>query len=467
MNHYFKYNNNKKVEIMDHKFINPIETRYRTEIANLFTEEKKLENWLKVEAVLAEVHAELGNIPKEAADEINRKSNLKYVKLERVKEIDKEIHHDLMAMVKSLAEQCEREAGKYVHLGATSYDIEDTATALQLREALHYIKSSLLELLKVLIKLTEEKMKLVCIGRTHGQHAIPTTYGMRFGVWAYEISRHLDRLIEVLDRISFGKMSGAVGTMASFGEKAIEIQNTVMKKLDLNPVLIANQVIQRDRHAEVIFLTSLIGQSLAKIARENRILQRNEISEMFEPFKRTQVGSSTMPHKRNPHKSERICSLARVIKSNIIPALDNIVLEDERDITNSASERIIFGENFVFLDYMIKELTTNLKGIEFNEVKIEENLNLTKGACLSEKVMVQLVNKGIGRQEGHELLRQAAIKARKDNRYMKDILYENSKINNLFSKEELNEIFDPHKYIGKSIDQVGNLIKFIKSKYGW
>ena len=457
----------KKGEIMDHQFINPIETRYRTEIANLFTEEMKLEKWLKVEAVLAQVHAELGNIPKEAAAEINRKANLKYVKLERVKEIDKEIHHDLMAMVKSLAEQCEREAGKYVHLGATSYDIEDTATALQLKEALHYIKASLLELLKVLLKLTEEKKNLVCIGRTHGQHAIPTTYGMRFGVWAYEISRHLERLSDVLDRISFGKMSGAVGTMASFGEKAIEIQQSVMKKLDLNPVLIANQVIQRDRHAEVIFLTSLIGQTLAKIARENRILQRNEISEMFEPFKKAQVGSSTMPHKRNPHKSERICSLARVIKSNIIPALDNIILEDERDITNSASERIIFGENFVFLDYMIKELTTNLKGIEFDEIRIEENLNLTKGACLSEKVMVQLVNKGIGRQEGHELLRQAAITARKDNRYMREILYENLKIKSLFSKEELDEIFDPHKYIGKAIDQVEDLIKYIKSKYGW
>lgn len=452
---------------MDHKFINPIETRYRTEIANLFTEEKKLENWLKVEAVLAQVHAGLGNIPKESADEINRKANLKYVKLERVKEIDKEIHHDLMAMVIGLTEQCKREAGKYVHLGATSYDIEDTATALQLREALHYIKSSLLELLKILIKLTEEKKNLICIGRTHGQHAIPTTYGMRFGVWAYEISRHLDRLSEVLDRISYGKMSGAVGTMASFGENAIEIQHNVMKKLDLNPVLIANQVIQRDRHAEVLFLTSIIGQSLAKIARENRILQRNEISEMFEPFKKTQVGSSTMPHKRNPHKSERICSLARIIKSNIIPALDNIVLEDERDLTNSASERVIFGENFVFLDYIIKELTTNLKGIEFDEIRIEENLNLSKGACLSEKVMVQLVNKGIGRQEGHELLRQTAITARKDNRFMREILYENSKIKKLFSKEELNEIFDPHKYIGKAIDQVENLIKFIKSKYNW
>jgi adenylosuccinate lyase len=452
---------------MDHKFINPIETRYRTEIASLFTEEKKLENWLKVEAVLARVHAELGNIPKEAADEINRKANLNYVKLERVKEIDRKIHHDLMAMVKGLTEQCEKDAGKYVHLGATSYDIEDTATALQLKKALECIKTSLLELLKVLIKLTEEKKDLVCIGRTHGQHAIPTTYGMRFGVWAYEISRHLDRLSEVLDRISYGKMSGAVGTMASFGSKAIDIQRNVMKELDLNPVLIANQVIQRDRHAEVIFLTSIIGQSLAKIARENRVLQRNEIAEMFEPFKKTQVGSSTMPHKRNPHKSERICSLARVIKSNIIPALDNIVLEDERDITNSAAERVIFGENFVFLDYIIKELTANLKNVEFDEKKIEENLNLTKGACLSEKVMVELVNKGIGRQEGHELLREAVIKARKENRFMRDILFENVRIKNLFSKEELTELFDPHLYVGKAIDQVENLIKDIKSRYGW
>ena len=290
---------------------------------------------------------------------------------------------------------------------------------------------------------------------------------MRFGVWAYEINRHLDRASEVLERISYGKMSGAVGTMASFGEKGIEIQKLVMEKLDLKPVLIANQVVQRDRHAEVIFLTSLIGQTLAKIARENRVLQRNEIAEMFEPFKKKQVGSSTMPHKRNPHKSDRICSIARIIKSNVIPALDNIVLEDERDITNSASERIIIGENFILLDYIIRELVKNLEGIEFDAVKIEENLNLTKGACLTEKVMVQLVKKGIGRQEGHEILRQAAILARKEDRYMKDILYENKKVTNLFSKEELSDLFDAHKYIGKAIEQVENLIKFLKNKYNW
>ncbi|MFX1275230.1 MAG: adenylosuccinate lyase [Promethearchaeota archaeon] len=452
---------------MSHKFIHPIETRYRTDIAELFTEEKKLENWLKVEAVLARVHARLGNIPKEFAEEINKKANIKDVKIERVKEIDKQIHHDLMAMVKGLTEQCEGEAGKYIHLGATSYDIEDTAISMQLKEALNYIKGSLKALLKQLINLMENKKELICIGRTHGQHAIPTTFGMRFGVWAYELDRHLDRISETLNRISYGKMSGAVGTMASFGDKGIEIQELVMKELDLKPVLIANQVVQRDRHAEVILLTSLIGQSLAKIAREIRILQRNEIAEIFEPFKEDQVGSSTMPHKRNPHKSERICSLARIIKSNSIVALDNIVLEDERDLTNSASERVIFAENFIFLDFMIKQLTQIMEGLEFDEKKIEKNLNLTKGACLAEKVMVELVNKGIGRQEGHEILRQAAIQARNENEFMKNVLMKNEKVKDKFTKKELDEILDPHKYIGKAIEQVQNLSEILKKKYNF
>ena len=450
---------------MDDKVIHPVETRYRTERADLFTEEKKLKNWMLVEAVLAKIHAQLGTIPKVAAEEIEKAREK--VSIERVKEIDHEIHHDLMAMVKGLAEQCGGDAGKYIHLGATSYDIEDTATALQLREALKFIKLSLSDLLKELLRLMEEKKNLVCIGRTHGQHAIPTTYGMRFGVWAYEIDRHLDRVADIVKRISYGKMSGAVGSMASFGDKGIEIQNGVMKELDLNPVLIANQIVQRDRHAEVILLTALIGQTLAKISRENRVLQRNEIAEMFEPFKKNQVGSSTMPHKRNPHKSERICSLSRILKSNVIPALDNIVLEDERDLTNSAAERVIFAENFIFLDFMIKELTRILKGIEFNEDNIKKNLNLTKGACLAERVMVELVDKGIGRQEGHEILRQAAIKARNEDKFMKDILIEHPQIKNKFSMSELDEIFDPNKYIGKAIEQVENLIKVLKVKYNF
>ena len=450
---------------MDHKFINPVETRYRTEIANIFTEEKKLDNWLKVEAVLAKAHAILGNIPQNAADEISKKANLKYVKLNRVKDIDREIHHDLMAMVKALDEQCEGDAGKYIHLGATSYDIEDTATALQLTEAILHIMKSLKNLILEILKVVDDKKNLICIGRTHGQHAIPTTYGMRFGVWAYELDRHMDRLKETLNRIMCGKMSGAVGTMASFGENGVEMQNIVTKELDLHQPLIANQIIQRDRHAEVVFITSLIGQSLAKFSRQIRVLQRNEIAEMFEPFKKSQVGSSTMPHKRNPHKSERICSLARLLKSNVIPALDNIILEDERDLTNSANERIIFSENFILLDFMISQLTDIIQGLEFNEFNIEKNLNLTKGASLVEKVMVNLVKKGIGRQEGHEILRKAVIKAKNENKIINEILSNNPKIQAILSKSEVDELLDPHNYIGKALEQTENLLNVLNNKY--
>jgi adenylosuccinate lyase len=450
---------------MDHKFIHPVETRYRTEIADIFTEDKKLKNWMLVEAILAKVHARLGNIPKEAAEEIDKARDK--VKLERVKEIDSVIHHDLMAMVKGLTEQCEGDAGKYIHLGATSYDIEDTAIALQLREALEVIKSSLIGLLRELIRLMEEKIELVCIGRTHGQHAIPTTYGMRFGVWGYEIDRHLDRISDVIRRISYGKMSGAVGTMASFGDQGIELQKEVMKELDLNPVLVANQIVQRDRHAEVILLTALIGQTLAKIARENRVLQRNEIAEMFEPFKKKQVGSSTMSQKRNPHKSERICSLARIVKSNAIPALDNMILEDERDLTNSASERVIFAENFIFLDFMIKELTNNLRGVEFNEKNIRKNLNLTKGAILSEKLMLEFVKKGIGRQDAHELLRKINIKARDDELPIKEILLQTNEITSNFNENEIDEMLKPENYIGTAVIQVESLFKKLKDKYNF
>jgi len=452
---------------MSHKFVNPIETRYRTPIADLFTEEQKLENWLKIEAYLAKVHAQLGNIPPEAADEILKKANLNHVSLIRVQEIDKEIHHDLMAMVKALTEQCEGDAGKYIHLGATSYDIEDTALAIQLREALLVIKKSLKNLIKILLSILEETKTLICIGRTHGQHAVPTTYGMRFGVWVYEIDRHLDRLEQILERISYGKMSGAVGTMASFSDNGLQIQEKLMKELNLNPALISNQILQRDRHAEVIFLTVLIAQTLAKIARQFRILQRNEIAEMFEPFKESQVGSSTMPHKRNPHKSERICSLARIIKSNIIPALDNIILEDERDLTNSANERVIFAENFIFLDFMIRELGNNLENVVIDEIQIEKNLNLTKGLCLAEKIMVNLVDKGFGRQESHEILRKATLKVKNENLSIKEVLSQDPLIKTKYTNEDLDNLLNPHNYIGEAINLVEKLIKYIKEKYGF
>ncbi len=452
--------------------IHPIEGRYRTKkMAVLFTSGAKLYRWMRVEAALAQSHAHFGKVPQEAADEISRKANLDHVKVERVKEIEHEIHHDLMAMVKGLAEQCDGDAGNYIHLGATSYDIEDTASAIKYYKALSVLKKSLQRTLKALVMQAKENRERVCVGRTHGQQALPTTYGMRFSVWAYEIDRHLERLTQVQKRIAFGKMSGAVGTMASFGENGIENQKKVMEiladefEIPLKPVMIANQVIQRDRYADIINFTGLVAGTIDKIAREIRVLQRTEIGEMFEPFKKKQVGSSTMPHKRNPHKSERLCSLARLLKSNLVVGIDNIGLEDERDLTNSANERVIFPENFILLDFMLSQLNTLLEGLEFNEKAIQRNLNFTKGAFLAEKVMVSLVNKGIGRQDGHEILRQAAIMARKEDRSMKSILLEKDEIASKYSEDELDNLLDPTKYIGKAVEQVENIVEFLEKKH--
>jgi adenylosuccinate lyase len=454
--------------------IHPIEGRYRTkEMSKLFTNSAKLYRWLRVEAALAMAHAQLKHIPMEAAKEIEKKANLDFVKVERVQEIEDEIHHDLMAMVRALAEQCDDDAGNYIHLGATSYDIEDTATAIQMVNSLDTLTNTLKRALKALIKQLDNNINRVCVGRTHGQQALPTTYGMRFSVWAAEIDRHLDRLEQIRPRIAVGKMSGAVGTMASFGTDGMEIQNLVMDilakeyNIPLTPVLIANQVVQRDRHAEVLNFTALISGTVDKIAREMRILQRTEIGEMFEPFKKKQVGSSTMPHKRNPHKAERLCSIARILKSNIIIGIDNIGLEDERDLTNSANERVIFAENFILLDFMLTQMSQILEGVEFNETAIARNLNFTHGAFLAEKIMVTLVDKGIGRQEGHELLRQAAIEARNENKSMKEILSKHEAISEKITEEELDDMLKPENYLGMAEEQVKNVALFLKSKYGY
>ncbi|TFG05213.1 MAG: adenylosuccinate lyase [Promethearchaeota archaeon] len=443
--------------------IHPIEYRYYTrEMRDLFTEEAKLQNWLDVEAALAKAHAELGNIPMEAAEEIVRKAKVEYVKLERVKAIESEIHHDIMAMVRALDEQCDGNAGNYIHYGATSYDIVDTALALQLKQGLEIIKKRLLELLRVLVELCETHKESVCIGRTHGQHAIPTTFGMKFAVWTAEIDRHLERLMQLKARCIQGKMSGAVGTMASFGEKGFELQELIMKYLEITPALIANQVVQRDLHAEVIGLLNLISCTIDKIAREIRNLQRTEIGEIFEPFGKKQVGSSTMSHKRNPHKSEQIVSLVRRIKSNTIVAFDNISLEHERDLTNSANERIIIPETFILTDYIMTQLISILMGLEFNQENIQRNLDLTQGQVLSEKIMMELVQKGFNRQEAHEILRQCGIQSRKEGKNFKEILGQDARVNSKISVQELDEWLNPKNYIGTAVAQVENVIKNVK-----
>lgn len=436
--------------------VSPLEERYATEMNAIFEEDAKLRYWLRVEAALARAHAQAGNIPAEAAERIAEAA--KKVRLDRVKQIERETHHDLMAMVRALTEQS-GSAGRYVHLGATSYDIEDTATALMLRDAVAIIEKNAEAVKKVLLELAQKHKRTVCVGRTHGQHAVPTTYGMKFALYASEMQRNAERLREARKRLFVGKMSGAVGTSATLGDGAFEIQRSVMQELNLEHALVANQVVQRDRHAEALFVLALYAATLEKIAKEIRNLQRTEIAELAEPFASAQVGSSTMPQKRNPHRSERVCSIARVVRANVQTGLENVALEHERDLTNSASERIILPESFILTDYMLKEMRFILSGLEFFPENIKRNLELTQGAILAERVMMALAERGMGRQQAHELLRKASIEAAKKGKGLKAVLEGNANVEKLLSRKELNALFDYSTYIGKAVEIVDNAVR--------
>ncbi len=443
--------------------VHPIDYRYGSEeMRRIWEEENKLQKLLDVEAALARAHARVGNIPEESARVISERANTKLVRLERVKEIEAEIHHDIMAVVKALSEVC-GEHGKYVHLGATSNDIIDTANALLIKESLAIVEKDLKELRSILKSLAKEHRRTVCIGRTHGQHAVPTTYGMKFAIWLDEVQRHIDRLNELRDRVLVGQMSGAVGTMASFGEKGLEIQRLVMEDLGLKPARVSNQIIQRDVYAELMAFLALVASTLDKIALEIRNLQRTEILEVSEPFGKKQVGSSTMPHKRNPIRSEKISGLARVLYSNVIPALLNNPLWHERDLTNSSVERVILPESFMLLDEMLKNMKKVLTGLEFFPENIKRNLYLTNNLIMAEPLMLKLTDKGMGRQEAHELVRQLAMSAFQNGRDLIEVAKENQTVRKFLSEEDF-ESLKPENYIGLAPEIVDNVIAWIEEK---
>jgi len=443
--------------------IHPIDYRYGSEeMKRIWEEENKLQKLLDVEAALARAHAQLGNIPEESAKIISERANTKWVRVKRVQEIEEEIHHDIMAVVKALSEVC-GEHGKYIHLGATSNDIIDTANALLIKESLEIVLNDLKELRTILKSLAKEHKYTVCIGRTHGQHAVPTTYGMKFAIWLDEIQRHIERIEEAKKRILVGQMSGAVGTMASFGEIGLKMQELVMKDLGLKSALISNQIIQRDVYAELMSILAIIASTLDKIALEIRNLQRTEILEISEPFGKKQVGSSTMPHKRNPIRSEKISGLARVIYSNVIPALLNNPLWHERDLTNSSVERVILPETFVLLDEMLKNMKKVLLGLEFFPENIKKNLYLTKNLIMAEPLMLKLTKKGMGRQEAHELVRRLAMKAFEENRDLLEVLSESKEAREYLTDDDLASL-KPENYIGMAPQIVDNVIAYIEEK---
>jgi len=425
--------------------------RYKTNLNDVFSSQRKFELQLLIEKELADANFQVGKIPKEANDVIQLKCIPEFVKLERAKEIEKEIHHDLMSLVLAISEQC-GEYGGYIHLGATSYDIQDTVRGLQLREAKQEILSAMETTIEHVSKLAEEHKELACIGRTHGIHAVPTTYGMKFGNFLNELL--LAKKTLEGSKVAYGKFSGAVGTYASYGTQ--EIEKIILEKLDLEKQPITTQVISRVIHANYIYSLALIATVLEHFAKEIRNLQRTEINEIRESFVSTQVGSSTMPQKKNPEKSERICGLARIIRSKIQPTLENVGLEHERDLSNSSAERVIFAETSILTHYILLQMNDILKNLHFNIPKIRENLYLRKGAQCAEHLMIRLSDR-MGRQKAHELLKQLSneedfIEAAKTN----------SIVAKMFSSTEIEDILDPINYLGLSKQIIDNLLHSVK-----
>ncbi|PCN50390.1 adenylosuccinate lyase [Candidatus Geothermarchaeota archaeon ex4572_27] len=445
----------------------PIDTgRYGSEeIRRIFDEESRLQRYLDVEAALARAQAELGIIPREAAEVIASRANTQHVKLSRVKEIEARIKHDLMAVVEALEEACGPH-GRYVHFGATSYDIEDTATALQLRDALNIIESRLVDLARELAGLAERHAETIMVGRTHGQHAPPITLGFKFAVWLREVARHIERLRQVKERALVGKMSGAVGTMASFGPKALELQRRVMEMLGLRPAEISTQIVQRDRYAELVCLMALIASSLDKFATEIRNLQRPEIMEVAEGFEAEQVGSSTMPHKQNPITCERISSLAKLLRGLVVPALENIPLWHERDLTNSANERFIIPMSCILVEEMLRCMLSVLRGLRVYPENMRRNLELTQGRVLSEAVMLELVRRGMSRREAHERMRRLSMRSMAEGRPLLEVALEDPEVSSRISRGELERLLTPENYLGEAVRLTREVVESTRRELG-
>jgi adenylosuccinate lyase len=437
--------------------IHPIDFRYGTpDMKAVWSEENRFAAIVKSEVALAKAQAKHGMIPIDASEDIAAKA--KTASLERAKEIENEINHDMMSIVRAITEVC-GDSGRWIHYGATSNDILDTATGIQVKESLFLIEAKLRALLGILLKRADETKNLVCAGRTHGQIGVPTTYGLRFAIWASEVGRHIERLEQLRPRVAVGQMTGAVGTMAAMGDKGYDVMVSMMEYLELFPVDVSNQIIQRDRYAEYFMLLANIATTLDKIGIEIRMMQRSEIGEMEESFGKMQVGSSTMPHKRNPIKSEQVCGLARIVRSFVEPSLLNNTLWDERDLTNSSCERVTFPESSILADHILAVMIKVLEGVRINEENIRRNLNLLHGVNMAESVMIELTKAGMDRQEAHELIRVSSMTAIEMQRPLAGLLMENENVAKYLSEERINELLNPENYIGTAVWQVENVIK--------
>ncbi len=429
----------------------PLDYRYGCqEFKHIWSELGRHERQLEVERALIWAHMQLGKVSKEDYEAVAAIANPNSVTKERVSEIEAETKHDIMALTKAMAESA-GDSGWCIHLGATSNDIVDTAVALQLRDSIILLRKQLCMLIEVCADVAERERNTVMLGRTHGQAAVPITFGLKAAVWLDELRRQLIRLDEATPRIIVGKFLGAVGTGAAQGDNARELQRLIMTHLGLEVPLATTQVVGRDRYIEYVSWLANIAATCEKILQEIRNLQRSEIQEAGEGFDiKKQVGSSTMAHKKNPIKSENASGLARIVRSMIIPTYENALLWHERDLANSSSERFTLSHGSALCEDVISKTRQVLSNMWVDSERCLENIKSQRGLVMAEKVMIELVEHGIARDEAHEILRSASFEAVEKKIELIDVCSRTPEIAAVFSADDLEAMFDPMNHIGVS-----------------
>jgi len=421
--------------------------RYTTpQMKFLWSDQNRFQKWLDIEILACEAMAQRGIIPKPALSKIKKKAKFD---VKRITKIEEKTKHDVIAFLTNVAENV-GEASKYVHFGLTSSDILDTSLSLLMREAGELILQDLQKLSRSIKKKAYKFKRTPMMGRTHGVHAEPITLGLKFALWFTELQRHLERLKKAIEIISVGKISGAVGTFSNLNPK---VEEYVCKKLKLKPAPISSQIIQRDRHAEFLTTLALIASSIEKFATEIRNLQRTEILELEEGFSKGQKGSSVMPHKRNPITCERLCGLARLVRTNAQASLENITLWHERDISHSSVERVIIPDSTILIDYMLIQFSRIVENLLVYPQNMMANLNRTKGMIFSGRLLLELSRKTRSKEEAYQIVQDNAMKAWRENKSFKNLIQNDKKVKRYLSRQKIENCFSLDHYL-KHVDYI-------------
>ena len=441
----------------------PIDSgRYGSEeIKQIFEEKKRLQYQLDFEAAVAVAQAQIKMIPIDASKEILTEVKSGRISLQRVKELEAISEHDTAALVEALSEQCSDKAKPWVHYGLTSNDVVDTSISMQMKDAFNIIELKISKLATILTDRAMEFRNQPAVGRTHGQHSSIISFGLKFAVWGAEMAKHIERIEEGKKRFLLCKTLGVVGTGSLMGERVFEIQETVAKALGLYVIDAATQVIPRERYAEMQFLIALIGSTLDKIAIEIRNLQRTELGEVAEPFRKDQMGSSAVPVKRNPIKSERVSSLAKILRSMVSVAMENIALWHERDLSNSANERFIIPMSAILLDDMLNTMINVILELKVNKERIISNLDITMGQIYAEFILEALVKKGIPRFEAYRNIQRIAFASQERKEHFYHAINEDPSISKILSSIELKAIFNAQNHLSASSKIIDHVVKLV------